>query len=127
MSESRQQRRTRELAALRAAHRPVPRTTPKLERVIEVALRYNVTAAAGSAGGRPSWSAEWNLRGTRLSVERDDEEITALVEDVLEDARLLAEFYAVRLEWTLSGEGAGGEPLAVLLAEAGVVLPDFVS
>ncbi len=118
MSESREQRRFRERAALRAAHRPVPRTTPKLERVIEIELRRDPR----KPGSRPLWSAEWSLRGTNLGIERSDEDIVALVENVLEDARLLAEHYAVRLEWTLSGEVATDG-----LAESGITLPDFVS
>ncbi len=76
------------------------------------------------AGARLLWSAEWNLRGTNLGIERSDEDITCLVENVLEDARLLAEHYAVRLEWTLSADGGTA---ARVLAETGVTLPDFVS
>ncbi len=120
MSESREQQRARELAALKAAHRPVPRATPKLERVIEIELRR----AANKAGAGLLWSAEWSLRGTNLGIERSDEDVACLVENVLEDARLLAEHYAVRLEWTLSADGGTA---ARVLAETGVTLPDFVS
>ncbi|MEV6913221.1 hypothetical protein [Amycolatopsis sp. NPDC051071] len=117
MSESGEQRRARELAALRATHRPVPRATPKLERVIEIKLRSD----ENKTQGRPLWSAEWSLRGTNLGIERSDEDIAALVENVLEDARLLAEHYAVRLEWSLADEVIEGG------AMAGVTLPDSVS
>ncbi|MEU3622828.1 hypothetical protein BS329_09325 [Amycolatopsis coloradensis] len=117
MSESREQRRAREIATLRAAHRPVPRATPKLERVIDIKLRRDTN----DGRARPLWSAEWSLRGANLGIERSDEDIAALVENVLEDARLLAEHYAVRLEWTLAGEIIEGGIVV------GITLPDFVS
>ncbi|MBB5851299.1 hypothetical protein ACFQ05_42080 [Amycolatopsis umgeniensis] len=122
MSESREQRRARELAALRAVHPPVPRTTPKLERVIEIKLRRDTTKTRGPVGACLLWSAEWTLRGTTLGIERSDENIAALIENILEDARLLAEHYAVRLEWILSGDLRTGG----VLAASGVTLPDFV-
>ncbi|WP_410663526.1 hypothetical protein [Amycolatopsis sp. lyj-84] len=117
MGESREQQRARELAALRAAHRPVPRATPKLERVIEIKLRRD----ANNTCARLLWSAEWSLRGANLGIERSDEDIADLVEDVLKDARLLAEHYAVRLEWSLAGEIIEGGIVS------GTTLPDFVS
>ncbi|MBE8519252.1 hypothetical protein ILP97_17315 [Amycolatopsis sp. H6(2020)] len=74
-----------------------------------------------------SWGAEWSVRGSSEGVEDNDEDLTVLVQNILEDLRPMAQRFTMRLEWTLGGTPPEGMTVAEAVAETGVTLPEVVS
>ncbi|WIX76641.1 hypothetical protein QRX50_35030 [Amycolatopsis carbonis] len=122
MTESRQQRRARERAELKASR---PGLSARPTRVVEVVLRRGVD---DSDPDDPyiSWGAEWAVRDSSEGVEDQEEDLAVLVQHIVEDLQAMAQRYTVRLEWTLEGDPSEGMTIAEAVAAAGVTLPRTV-
>ncbi|WP_409496734.1 hypothetical protein [Amycolatopsis sp. cmx-11-12] len=83
----------------------------KHERVIDIELYRTVFNDPGET--YVSWGAEWGLRDDSVGTEDSSEDVAA----VLEDLRLLADCYTVRLEWQLGGDPPEGKTVADAVAE----------
>ena len=70
-----------------------------------------------------TWVAEWGLQDDSVGIEDNNQDLKALVDAVLEDARDLATRYDLTIQWTLYGDPAGDQPLEQTVASLGVSLP----
>lgn len=131
MEESRQQRRARERAERKAAHRSQSPQTPtsaiaptKRPHVLEVELsRFYFPDDEEEP---VSWAATWGLRDNSVGTEDSNEDVQQLIGDIVEDARRWTDRYDLTIEWELSGDSPPGKSIEDVLEELGVALPDRI-
>lgn len=127
MSESRQQRRSRERAEAKAASRPGP--TPagepvRTSRVLEVEL--DRIAGDEDDPDYVAWAATWGLREDSVGHEDSSENLSKLVEAILHDARASwGERYELRIEWIVGGDAPAGRTVDDAIAATGITLPSM--
>ncbi len=69
------------------------------------------------------WSAQWGLRDDAVDTEGSNEDVRQLIDDIIEDARRRADRYDLSIEWELSGDAPGGEPLKTCSANSASPCP----
>lgn len=130
MSESRQQRRSRERAEAKTARRPGPASTTETarpSRVLEVALDRIVVDDAADPDP-VSWSAAWGLREDSVGHEDSSENLPELIEAILDDARTSwGQRYELRIEWIVGGDAPEGQTVDDAVAATGSTLPSTLS